>query len=121
MATNHFLTNNNLTNHNLTNNVGGVSKKKVAKTVKKTTKRKAPASFMKKVKPDALLAEVVGSAADSRPQLVKKFWNYIKKHGLQDKVDKQKINADAKTRPLFGKAQISMLEIGGIISKHVSA
>ena len=94
---------------------GGAAKK--AKTTKK--KRTAPKSFMVKVKPDALLAAIVGSAADSRPQMVKKFWLYIKKHGLQDKVDKRRINADALTRPLFGKAQIGMLEIGGIISKHV--
>jgi DNA topoisomerase-3 len=86
-----------------------------------TTKRKAPASFKAKVKPDAVLAAVVGSAADSRPQMVKKIWDYIKKHHLQDKVDGRRINADATTRPLFGKAQISMLEIGGIISKHVKA
>ena len=99
----------------------GGAPKKPKKTASKTTKRKAPAAFKAKFKPDAALALIVGSTADSRPQLVKKFWNYIKKHNLQDANDRRKINADANLRPLFGKAQIGMLEVAGIISKHIKA
>jgi DNA topoisomerase-3 len=34
--------------------------------------------------------------------------------------DKRAINADAKLKPVFGKEQISMFELAGIVGKHVS-
>ncbi|MNW18059.1 DNA topoisomerase I/SWI domain fusion protein [compost metagenome] len=63
---------------------------------------------------------MVGSEATSRPEVIKKLWDYIKANGLQDAKDKRAINADAKLKPLFGKDQISMFEIAGIVGKHVS-
>ena len=39
--------------------------------------------------PDAKLAEVVGSKGMPRTELTKKLWQYIKKHGLQDKKNRR--------------------------------
>ena len=43
----------------------------------------------------------------------------LRKNGLQDKVNKRMINADAKLKDIFGKAQVSMFEMAGLIGKHV--
>jgi len=47
------------------------------------------------------------------------MWDYIKANGLQDKVNKRNINADEKLLKLFGKPQVNMFELAGIISKHL--
>lgn len=91
-----------------------------AKKASSTKKRPTPAAFKKKFKPDAMLAAVVGTASETRGQFMKKIWDYIKKHKLQDPNDGRLINADAKLRPLFGASQVSMLKLGGIVSKHIN-
>ena len=69
--------------------------------------------------PSAALAAVIGEGAVSRPEVVKKLWDYIKAHGLQDAADKRKVNVDAKLRPVFGKDQVTMFEIAGIVGQHL--
>ena len=62
---------------------------------------------------------MIGEGAVSRPEVVKKLWDYIKAHGLQDAKDKRSINADAKLKPVFGKDQVTMFEIAGIVGQHL--
>ena len=82
---------------------------------------KANAKFMAPLTPSAQLAVVVGSAALPRTEVVKKMWDYIKKHGLQDKTNKRMINADETLAPIFeGKKQISMFEMSKYLSKHLA-
>ena len=88
--------------------------KKAAKS-----KRKPNAAFMKPVQPSAALSEVVGAKPLPRTEVTKKLWAYIKKNKLQDAVNKRMINADAKLKEIFGKAQVSMFEMAGLIGKHV--
>jgi upstream activation factor subunit UAF30 len=93
----------------------------------KTTAAKAPAAkkrtpnaaFMKPLTPDAALAAVVGAAPLPRTEIVSKIWVYIKKHKLQDATNKRNINADDKLLALFGKPQVTMFELAGLIGKHV--
>ncbi|HNT98180.1 MAG TPA: SWIB/MDM2 domain-containing protein [Elusimicrobiales bacterium] len=75
--------------------------------------------FMKPMQPDADLAAVIGDQPVPRPEAVKKIWDYIKANGLQDKVNRRNINADDKLRKLFGKDQVSMFELAGILGKHL--
>ena len=83
--------------------------------------RKPNAAFMKPMKPSAALAEVVGASAMPRTQVTKKLWNYIKKHGLQDKVNRRMINADANLKVVFGgKSKVSMFDMTKLVSKHLS-
>jgi upstream activation factor subunit UAF30 len=90
------------------------------KAAKKKSARKPNAAFMKPLTPSAALAEVVGSKALPRTEVVKKMWVYIKKNGLQDKKNKRNINADAKLGPIFaGKKQVSMFDMAKLISKHL--
>ncbi|MCY1168731.1 MULTISPECIES: SWIB/MDM2 domain-containing protein [Polaromonas] len=98
--------------------------KKVA--AKKPAAKKAPAkkrtpnaAFMKALTLSPALAAVVGDKPLPRTEIVSKLWTYIKSKGLQDKVNKRMINADEKLRAVFGKAQVSMFEMAGLIGKHV--
>lgn len=83
-------------------------------------KRTANSAFMKPLKPSPALAEVVGSEPLPRTQVVSKMWEYIKKHDLQDQSNKRLINADEKLRPVFGKSQVNMFEMTGLVGKHLS-
>lgn len=82
-------------------------------------KRAVNAAFMKALTPSAALAAVVGAAPLPRTEVVSKLWVYIKKHKLQDAGNKRNINADAKLKEVFGKAQVSMFEMAGLIGKHL--
>jgi len=94
--------------------------KKAAKKAKAPAKKRTPnAAFMKALTPSPQLAAVVGSAPLPRTEVVSKLWAYIKKNKLQDSVNKRMVNADAKLKEIFGKAQVSMFEMAGLIGKHV--
>ena len=83
--------------------------------------RKPNAAFMKPMKPSASLAEVVGASPMPRTQVTKKLWAYIKKNGLQDKVNRRMINADAALKVVFGgKSKVSMFDMTKLVSKHLS-
>ena len=64
------------------------------------------------------LSEV--NAPVARTQVIKKLWDYIKANGLQDATNKRAINADARLLPVFGKAQVTMFELAGIVGKHLN-
>jgi len=105
------------------------AKKVAAKKVvaKKAPAKKAPAkkrtpnaAFMKAMTPSAALAAVIGATPVPRTEVVSKLWVYIKKHGLQDSVNKRNINADDKLKAVFGKNQVTMFELAGLIGKHLS-
>ena len=87
---------------------------------KTPSKRKPNPAFMRPVQPDDKLAAVVGSTPLPRSELTKKLWNYIKKHGLQDKTKRTQINADDPLKAVFnGKSQVSMFEMTKLVSGHI--
>jgi DNA topoisomerase-3 len=93
--------------------------KKVA--AKKTAAAKTPRkAAVGNLTPSADLAAVIGTDKVARTEVVKKLWDYIKAQGLQDPTNKRAINADAKLKPVFGKDQITMFELAGLIGKHLS-
>ena len=95
--------------------------KKAAPKKAAKAKRKPNAAFMKPMQPDAALAAVVGDKAIPRTEVTKKLWAYIKKNGLQDKVNRRMINGDAALKAVFGgKGQVSMFEMTKIVNKHLS-
>jgi DNA topoisomerase III len=81
---------------------------------------KAPRKPAAGLKPSAELAAVIGSEPVARTEVIKKLWDYIKANGLQDAQNKRAINADAKLKPVFGKEQVTMFELAGIVGKHLS-
>ena len=95
------------------------AKKAAAKKKAPAKKRTPNAAFMKPLTPSPQLAAVVGASPLPRTEIVSKLWAYIKKNKLQDAVNKRMVNADAKLKEIFGKAQVSMFEMAGLIGKHV--
>ena len=94
------------------------AKKVAAKTAKPRVARVAkPGSGLK---PSDALAAVIGAEPVARTQVIKKLWDYIKAEGLQDAANRRAINADAKLLPVFGKPQVTMFELAGIVGKHLS-
>ena len=90
------------------------------KAPKVKTARKPNAAFMKALTPSAILAEIVGNKPLPRTQVVSKIWEYIKKHNLQNPKNKRNILADDKLAKLFGKKEVTMFELAGIVGKHLS-
>jgi DNA topoisomerase-3 len=96
------------------------AKKAASNTAAAKTPRKSAAKPGAGSTPSAALAAVIGPEAIARPQVVKKLWDYIKAHQLQDSADKRSINADDKLLAVFGKPKITMFELAGIIGKHLA-
>ncbi|MES2214085.1 MAG: SWIB/MDM2 domain-containing protein [Patescibacteria group bacterium] len=66
------------------------------------------------------LEAVVGAGPMPRSQVVKKMWEYIKKHDLQNPKNKRNIFADDKLRPVFGgKDEVTMFEMTKLASAHM--
>ena len=93
----------------------GASKPKVVR--EKAPRKSSPGAGLM---PSPELAAVIGGEPVPRTQVIKKLWDYIKAHGLQDATNKRAINADALLLPLFGKPQVTMFELASIAGKHLS-
>jgi upstream activation factor subunit UAF30 len=100
---------------------------KKAAPAKKAAAKKAPAkkrtpnaAFMKAMTPSPQLAAVIGDKPVPRTEVTKKVWEYIKKNSLQDSAKRTMINADAKLKEIFKKAQVSMFEMTKLINGHLS-
>ena len=65
------------------------------------------------------LAAIIGKGPYPRTEVTKKVWEYIKKNNLQDQAKRTMINADAKLKEIFKKAQVSMFEMTKLISGHL--
>ncbi|KRD46800.1 DNA topoisomerase III [Acidovorax sp. Root275] len=85
----------------------------------KTAAAKAPRKAAAGKAPSAALAAVIGTEPVARPEAVKKMWEYIKAHNLQDPKDKRTIVADDKLRAVFGKDSAGMFELAGILGNHL--
>ena len=115
--------------------------KKKRKSKRKVSKRKASkkkgrrGNALKKVKYQATgpLKAIIGGTAMNPGQMMKKIWDYIKKKHLKGKSgsgDTVKYKGrtykggqiiyckDAKLKKLCGKSKISMVEVGGFVSKN---
>ena len=96
------------------------AKKVAAKKAVPAKKRTPNAAFMKAMTPSPALAAIIGDKPIPRTEVTKKVWEYIKKHNLQDAAKRTMINADAKLKEIFKKAQVSMFEMTKLINNHLS-
>ncbi len=89
-----------------------VSKKPAGK---KTVKKQAAYTLSKE------LADVVGAKELSRPEVIKKMWDYIKANDLQSPKNKRLILPDGKLAKVFGsKAPLDMMKLAGVLGKHLT-
>lgn len=78
------------------------------------------AALNQKLQPSPKMAEVIGSSEPvTRAEAVKRLWDYFKKHNLQNPENRREILADDKLKPLFGKAKITMFEVGRIVNENL--
>lgn len=95
----------------------GAASKAVKKTAVKKDKKPSnqPSLTLSKE-----LAAVVGEKELSRPQVMKKVWEYIKAHNLQDSQDKRKIKPDAALKKLFGSDDpVDMFQLAKLLGPHL--
>ena len=97
------------------------TRKSSKKSSKKRASKKSSGGLNAKLKPSASLAAIVGSGAQSRGQVTKKLWIYIKRQKLQVPSNMRMIKPDAKLAKVFGgKSAISMFTMTKKVSKHLS-
>jgi len=65
------------------------------------------------------LAELVGEVELSRPQTVKRVWQYIKAHDLQDPSDKRQIICDDMMRRAFKSDKVHMFTMNKILNQNL--
>lgn len=65
------------------------------------------------------LAQLLGETQISRPQTVKKLWEYIKSKDLQDPNDRRQIRCDDAMRAVFKSDKTSMFGLNKILSLHL--
>lgn len=72
------------------------------------------------VTPSPQLAHIVGSKPLSRGEAMRKLWEYIRKHDLQDAKNRRMIHADDNMLPIFdGNETLSIFEMTAYVSKHL--
>ena len=82
--------------------------------------RIANPALMKPMNLSAELEVIVGKGPMPRGQVVKKMWEYIKKHNLQNPSNKRNILADDKLKAIFGgKKEVTMFEMTKLVSGHL--
>ena len=69
---------------------------------------KRPNALQKPLRPSKELAAVVGPGPLPRGEVVRKVWDYIKQHELQNPANRREILADAKLEPVFGAKKVTM-------------
>ena len=75
----------------------------------------------KKVKVDDALFAIINVRSASRGQIVKKVWDYIKKHNLQDPKNGRFIFPDKALAKVMGQEgkRINAFKMAGFINKHI--
>ncbi|CAA7403922.1 unnamed protein product [Spirodela intermedia] len=75
--------------------------------------------LMKALPVSPAMKKFLGVPEISRSEAVKKIWDYIKLHELQNPANKREIQCDEKLKTIFaGKDKVGMLEIAKLLSPH---
>ena len=67
------------------------------------------------------LAELLGETQLSRPQTVKKIWEYVKSKDLQDPADKRQIRCDEAMRAVFKQDRVHMFTMNKLLNLNLYA
>ncbi|KAJ4370628.1 hypothetical protein N0V83_005149 [Neocucurbitaria cava] len=86
---------------------------------KKSPSRKG--GFHKPMALSPALSELLGETQLSRPQTVKKIWEYVKERELQDPSDKRQIRCDDAMRAVFKQDRVHMFTMNKILNQNLYA
>ena len=87
---------------------------------KRDGKKEGQSAFAKPLTPSKELSAVVGHEPLPRTEVVKKVWEYIKQHDLQNEKNKREIVADEKLKAVFGRDKVTMFEMNKFLAAHLS-
>lgn len=98
----------------------GVAAKKETKKTKKGPAKKRERSPGKPVTLIGPLHVLLKETSLPRPEVLKRVWDYIKAHNLQDPKDKRRILPDAPLAAIFGtKDPVPMTKVMGLLSSWI--
>ncbi|KAF5946555.1 protein TRI1 [Camellia sinensis] len=84
-----------------------------------SSKMARPTGILKLAPVSPALHQFLGVPEAARTDAVKKTWDYIKLHNLQNPTNKREICCDERLKTLFeGKDKVGFLEIGKLLSRH---
>ncbi|KAH9860531.1 hypothetical protein J1614_011862 [Plenodomus biglobosus] len=86
---------------------------------KKSPSRKG--GFHKPMALSPALSDLLGETQLSRPQTVKKIWEYVKQRDLQDPADKRQIRCDDAMRAVFKQDRVHMFTMNKILNQNLYA
>jgi upstream activation factor subunit UAF30 len=78
-----------------------------------------PNALQQPLQPSKELAAVVGAEPLPRGEVVSKVWDYIRKHALQNPVDRREILADDKLEAVFGTKKVTMFAMNKHLARHL--
>ncbi|XP_060207844.1 protein TRI1-like [Lycium barbarum] len=100
-------------------NCCGVLRAAATKTATVTKRRGRPNGIVKPQAVSPALANFLGTNEASRTHAVKKVWEYIRSHNLQNPANKREIHCDDKLKTIFdGKDKVGFLEIARLLTQH---
>lgn len=67
------------------------------------------------------LSVIVGVDKLSRPQVVKRLWEYIRGHELQNPSNRREIMCDDNMRAVFGTEKVDMFRMNKVLGRHLHA
>lgn len=85
-----------------------------------STKKQPSSAFMKPMQVSPALAKIVGNGPMPRTEVMKKLWEYIKKHKLQDPKNKRNIIPDSNLKEVLGSQPINMFKMTSKVFAHLS-
>src|SRR3954471_14101956 len=77
-------------------------------------------ALQRPLQPSEALAAVVGPEPLPRGEVVRKVWDYIKAHNLQNPDNRREILADDKLKSVFGKDKVTMFEMNKHLARHLT-
>ncbi|XAR63362.1 hypothetical protein NMG60_11023272 [Bertholletia excelsa] len=84
-----------------------------------TPKSVKPRGFQIPLPVSPALRQFLGVPETSSPDAMKKVWDYIKLHNLQNPANKKEIRCDDKLKTIFeGRDKVGILEVGKLLSTH---
>ena len=104
------------------NKIEDIKNKTLIKPEKKVEKiNEVNPAFLQEFKVSWDLQQVIRISTATRPQAIKKIWEYIRDHKLQDEENRRQINVDGTPLgKLFpGKKSLSMFELPKMVDNHL--
>jgi len=87
--------------------------------IKPKKRAAAKGGFAKEYILSAPLSAVLEVEKLSRPQVVKKLWEYIRENGLQNPLNKKEIVCDDAFRAVFAVDKIDMFRMNKVLGQHL--